>query len=96
MDQYFSFLEYSELINQIEDLAQKVKFYEDETTVFMEAYRDQMHESAGGDKPNYSDLKEDDEAWVQRIIKGKMIKGKLIDFEKLHSIKDRKVGEKLT
>ena len=41
MDQYFSFLEYSNLINQ---------------------------------------------------IKGKRIKGKLIDFEKLHSIKDRKVG----
>ena len=92
MDQCFSFLEYSELINQIEELTQKVKIYEKTTTVFMEAYKEQMRESAGGDKHNYSGLSEDDEAWVQRIIKGKRIKGKLIDFEKLHSIKDRKVG----
>ena len=82
MDQCFSFLEYSELINQIEELTQKVEFYEKTTTVFMEAYKEQMRESAGEDKPNYSGLKEDDEAWVQRIIKGKRIKGKLIDLRK--------------
>lgn len=82
MDQGFSFLGYSHLINQIEEMTQKVKFYEKTTTVFMEAYKEQMRESAGGDKPNYSGLSEDDEAWMQRIIKGKNIKGKLIDLRK--------------
>ena len=46
MDQGFSFLGYSHLINQIEELTQKVKFYEKTTTVFMEAYKEQMRESA--------------------------------------------------
>ena len=48
----------------------------------MKCYKEQMRESAGGDKPNYSGLREDDEVWVQRIIKGKNIKGKLIDLRK--------------
>ena len=48
----------------------------------MEAYKEEMRDTAGRDKPNYSGLSEDDEAWVQRIIKGKRIKGKLIDLRK--------------
>ena len=57
-------------------------FYEDVTTDFMEAYKEEMRDTAGRDKPNYSGLSEDDEAWAQRIIKGKRIKGKLIDLRK--------------
>ena len=36
----------------------------------------------GKDKSSTAGLSEDDEAWVQRIIKGKNIKGKLIDLRK--------------
>lgn len=74
--------EYSALIDKIEELTQKVKFYEDMTTVLMEEYKAQMEECTGKDKSNTAGLSEDDEAWVQRIIKGKRIKGKLIDLRK--------------
>ena len=80
MDQCFSFKEYSVLMNQIKALTKKVEFYEDTTTVFMEAYKEDMRESEGRDKPNYSGLSEEDEAFVKRIIKGKRIRGKLIDL----------------
>lgn len=80
--QSFSFKEYSKLINIIEELNKKVEFYEDATTVFMEAYKEEMSESEGRDKPNYSGLSEEDEDYVKRIIKGKRIKGKLIDLRK--------------
>ena len=82
MDQCFSFKEYYLLMNEIKELTKKVKFYEDVTTDFMEAYKEEMRDTAGRDKPNYSGLSEDDEAWAQRIIKGKRIKGKLIDLRK--------------
>lgn len=78
--QSFSFKEYSKLINIIEELNKKVEFYEDATTVFMEAYKEDMRESEGRDKPNYSGLSEEDKDYVKRIIKGKRIKGKIIDL----------------
>lgn len=74
--------EYSALIDKIEELTQKVKFYEDMTTVLMEEYKAQIEECAGKDKSNTAGLSKDDEAWMQRIIKGKNIKGKLIDLRK--------------
>ena len=82
MDQCFSFKEYYLLMNEIKELTKKVEFYEHVTTDFMEAYKEEMRDTAGRDKPNYSGLSEDDEAWAQRIIKGKRIKGKLIDLRK--------------
>ena len=82
MDQCFSFKEYHLLMNEIKELTKKVEFYEHVTTDFMEAYKEEMRDTAGRDKPNYSGLSEDDEAWAQRIIKGKRIKGKLIDLRK--------------
>ena len=74
--------EYSALIDRIEELTQKVKFYEDMTTVLMDEYKAQVQECTGKDKSSTAGLSEDDEAWVQRIIKGKRIKGKLIDLRK--------------
>ena len=82
MDQCFSFKEYYLLMNEIEELTQKVKFYEDMTTVLMDEYKAQVQECTGKDKSSTAGLSEDDEAWVQRIIKGKRIKGKLIDLRK--------------
>lgn len=78
--QCFSFKEYSILINKIEELNKKVEFYEDATTVFMEAYKEEMREGEVRDQPNYSGLSEEDEAFVKRIIKGRRIRGKLIDL----------------
>ena len=78
--QSFSFKEYSKLINIIEELNKKVEFYEDATTVFMEAYKEEMREGEVRDQPNYSGLSEEDEAFVKRSIKGKRIRGKLIDL----------------
>ena len=80
MDQCFSFKEYYLLMNEIKELTKKVKFYEHVTTDFMEAYKEEMRDTAGRDKPNYSGLSEEDEAFVKRIIKGKRIRGKLIDL----------------
>lgn len=74
--------EYSALIDKISDLTQKVKFYEDITTVLMEEYKAQMQECTGKDKSNTAGLRKDDEDFVQRIIKGKTIRGKLIDLRK--------------
>lgn len=74
--------EYSSLIDKIEELTQKVKFYEDMTTVLMDEYKAQMYECTGKEQANTAVLNEDDEAFVQRIINGKTIRGKLIDLRK--------------
>lgn len=80
--QCFSFKEYSLLMNRIKELTKKVEFYEYVTTVFMEAYKEEMRDTAGRDKPNYSGFSEEDGAFVKRIINGKRIRGKLIDLRK--------------
>ena len=55
------------MISRIEELTQKVKFYEDMTTVLMDEYKAQVQECTGKDKSSTAGLSEDDEAWVQSV-----------------------------